>query len=126
MKTIQLYLLPILLVVLILSSGCANSQKGNGDPEEIIQLIPMPNKVKVGRDFLEISSGFKLNFAEVTTDIENNLISYLESTSLNISGSGIATQLSVKYPSSYYYSDESYSLSINKDGVKINAISEVM
>lgn len=124
MKTIQLYLLPILLVVLILSSGCANSQKGNGDPEEIIQLIPMPNKVKVGRDFLEISSGFKLNFAEVTTDIENNLISYLESTSLNISGSGIATQLSVKYPSSYYYSDESYSLSINKDGVKINAISE--
>jgi hexosaminidase len=169
MKTTQLYMLPIVLVVLILSSGCGNSQKGNGDPEEIIQLIPMPNKVKVGRDFLEISEGFKLNFAEVFVEIENNMHSagftparefdiksgiesnlrgYLSSAGLNISNSGVKVKFSLdnlivsqKSKSSNYSKnsnsssnttssgnndipDESYTLSVNRDGVKINAVSE--
>ncbi len=117
MKIIHCY---FLLIIIVIVSSC----KGNTKSIDVLQLIPMPNSIEVGQDSLDISSGLKLNFADVAPEIENNLISYLESTSLNISGSGIATQLSFNHSSSYYYSDESYNLSLNKDGVKIGAASE--
>jgi hexosaminidase len=143
MKTIHCY---FSLIIIVIVSSC----KDNTKTTDVIQLIPMPNSIKVGQDSLDISSGFKLNFADVTPEIENNLTTYLESTALNISDSGIEVKFSLNSPknsnnlqnsnSSNYsnysnssdnpnksnnsdFLDESYTLSVNKKGIEMGAAS---
>ncbi|HPH53035.1 MAG TPA: family 20 glycosylhydrolase [Bacteroidales bacterium] len=96
MKTLYCYLL---LIVLLFAYSC----QGDNNTTDLVQLIPFPNKIEIGRDSLDISSGFKLNFAEVTpgtesnakSEIESNLTEYLGSTALNISDSGVEVKVSL-------------------------------
>lgn len=96
MKTLYCY---FLLIVLLLAFSC----QGDKNTTDLVQLIPFPNKIEIGRDSLDISSGFKLNFAEVTpgtesnakSEIESNLTEYLGSTALNISDSGVEVKVSL-------------------------------
>lgn len=144
MKTIHCY---FSLIIIVIVSSC----KDNTKTTDVIQLIPMPNSIKVGQDSLDISSGFKLNFADVTPEIENNLTTYLESTALNISDSGIEVKFSLNSPKNFNnlqnsnssncsnysnssdnpnksnnsdFLDESYTLSVNKKGIEMGAASE--
>lgn len=102
MKTTHYYLLLILIVIACSCQG--NKVKENANATDVVQLIPMPNKVKVGRGFLDISSGFKLNFLELSTEkgnnmgsaeIVSNLRAYLDTTALNISDSGVEVKFSL-------------------------------
>lgn len=96
MKTLYCY---FLLIVLLFAYSC----QGDKNTTDLVELIPFPNKIEIGRDSLDISSGFKLNFAEVTpgtesnakSEIESNLTEYLGSTALNISDSGVEVKVSL-------------------------------
>ncbi len=123
MKAIHFYFL--LIVLVILSSCQGNNLKDYSDTTNIVQLIPMPNKIRVGQDSLDITSGLKLNFSEVDSEIENNLTTYLESTPLNISDSGIEVKFSLNNLQNSDSLDESYKLSVNKKGIEICATAEV-
>ena len=112
MKTLYCY---FLLIVLLFAYSC----QGDKNTTDLIQLIPFPNKIEIGRDSLEISSGFKLNFAEVApgtesnakTDIESNLTVYFESTALNISDSGVEVKVSLN---TNYANDSQFLHSLNQ------------
>ncbi|NLX41510.1 MAG: family 20 glycosylhydrolase [Bacteroidales bacterium] len=150
----------LLLLVFIIVSCCGNNSGDNLSQKDIVRLIPFPNKIEVGQDSLDISAGFKFNFAELGTEIENNmgsaeivsnLTAYLALSPLNISESGTEVKFSLNSPknlnnlqnsNSLNYSnnsnssdnpknsnnsdfvDESYTVSVNKKGIEIGAVSE--
>ncbi|HPW67680.1 MAG TPA: hypothetical protein PLS84_11460, partial [Salinivirgaceae bacterium] len=78
MKIVHYYF--ILIVITIISSCQDNKLKYNASTTNNVQLIPLPNKIKVGQDSIDIASGLKLNFTELNPEIENNLTTYLKST----------------------------------------------
>ncbi len=123
MKTVHYYF--ILIALIIISSCQGNKLKDNANSTDTVQLIPLPNKIKVGQDSLNITSGLKLNFAELNPEIENNLTTYLKSTTLNISESGINVKFSLNNSQNSTSPDESYKLIVNKKGIEISAETEV-
>ncbi|HQA76545.1 MAG TPA: family 20 glycosylhydrolase [Salinivirgaceae bacterium] len=123
MKIVHYYF--ILIVITIISSCQDNKLKYNASTTNNVQLIPLPNKIKVGQDSIDIASGLKLNFTELNPEIENNLTTYLKSTTLNISESGINVKFSLNNSQDSTTPDESYKLIVNKKGVEISAATEV-
>ncbi len=114
----------LLLVLVSLFSCQGNKLKEYADTTDIVRLIPLPNNIKVGQDSLDITSGLRFNLTKLNSEIENNLKAFLEFTSLNISDSGIEVKFSLNNSLDSDSLNESYTLSVNKRGVEISAVSE--
>jgi hexosaminidase len=121
MKTIYYY---PLLIVLLISFSCQEKRVEDNLAADIVHLIPMPNKIKVGQDSLDISSGLKLNFKELNPEVKNDLSAYLKSTALNLSDCGVEASFSLNNSNYADSLDESYKIFVNGNGIKIWAVSE--
>ena len=116
MKTIYYY---PLLIVLLISFSCQEKRVEDNLAADIVHLIPMPNKIKVGQDSLDISSGLKLNFKELNPEVKNDLSAYLKSTALNLSDCGVEASFSLNNSNYADSLDESYKIFVNGNGIKI-------
>lgn len=119
----QNFLLIFLFVGLLLSS-CGQSPSGMSGVDNQLQLIPMPNSVSVKKGSLSTLSGFAIEGENIEPEMLANLDDYLSSSAMKLSDNGIRVLLVQNDKSTEQLNQESYSLVVGKNGVKIESSSE--
>ncbi len=107
----------LILSLLLVFASC---QQKVSVPTEL-NLIPKPNNVKISDGNLNISSGFNALTQNMESATVERLLGHLKRT-VTISPSGKKLQLNLEPENNL--SDESYSLTVNNEGVLISASTE--
>ncbi len=95
----------------------------NGAIETELNIIPMPNKIEMGKGELDISGGFVIDTQNIDSETTERLTAFI-SDAVTVSPSGKKLQLFL-HPAraAVLHTDEAYWLKVDKSGVRISAYS---